>query len=239
MSSEPLLIVKNLSVNYGPVCAVQDVSFSVMSGQMMALIGSNGAGKSTILKAISGLVPYQNGDVLFFGESLKKLSPETIVTHSLVHVPEGRGIFANLTVKENLQLGSYCRKDKKQIQLDEEGVLQLFPRIRDRLWQSAGTLSGGEQQMLAIARALMAKPKMLILDEPSLGLAPRIIETIFEIILKINQQGTTVLLVEQNALLSLSIAHEGLVLETGQIVHQGLGQELLKSDAIQKAYLGG
>lgn len=239
MTTEPLLRVQKLAVSYGAIQAVQAVTLEVLSGQIVTMIGANGAGKTTILKALSGIIPKASGEVWFSGENITHTSPENIVRKGLVHVPEGRGIFANLSVQENLKLGSFCRKDFSEIKRDEEKVLQIFPRLAERLWQSAGTLSGGEQQMLAIARALMTKPKMLLLDEPSLGLAPRIIEKIFSTIVEINKAGTTILLVEQNALLSLSVAHYGLVLETGSIVHQGVSADLLKSDEIKRAYLGG
>ena len=239
MTTEAILRVQNLAVSYGAIQAVQNVSLEVLPGQIVTMIGANGAGKTTILKALSGIIAKSRGEVFFAGEAITQTCPENIVKKGLIHVPEGRGIFANLSVQENLKLGSFCRKDVAEIKGDEEKVLQIFPRLAERLWQSAGTLSGGEQQMLAIARALMARPKMLLLDEPSLGLAPRIIEKIFSTIVEINKTGTTILLVEQNALLSLSVAHYGLVLETGSIVHQGPSAELLKSDEIKRAYLGG
>ena len=239
MTQESLLRVSNLAVSYGAIQAVHALNFEVQAGQIVTMIGANGAGKTSVLKALSGIIPKASGEVFFAGENITQSKPEVIVTKGLVQVPEGRGIFANLTVQENLKLGSFCRKDFAEIKVDEEKVLSLFPRLAERLWQNAGTLSGGEQQMLAIARALMARPKMLLLDEPSLGLAPRIIEKIFATIVDINKTGTTILLVEQNALLSLSVAHYGLVLETGHIVHQGNSAELLKSDEIKKAYLGG
>ena len=233
-----LLSVQNLQVHYGVVPAIQGVSLTVPRGQIVTLIGANGAGKTTILKALSGLVSATSGDIFLAGTPLKNVSPEKIVALGLSHVPEGRGIFANLSVHENLRLGAFVRKKSIEVQNDEQMVLALFPRLAERLWQNAGTLSGGEQQMLAIARALMARPRILLLDEPSLGLAPRVIEKIFETIVDINKQGTTVLLVEQNAALSLEVAHCGYVLETGRIVQQGPARDLLGSDSIKKAYLG-
>lgn len=233
-----ILTIQNLHVHYGAIHAVKGVGFSVPEGQIVTLIGANGAGKSTILRAVSGLLRATEGEVLFRGSSISAAAPESIVAQGLSHVPEGRGIFGNLTVKENLTLGSYTRRDKAAIKQDEEQQLQLFPRLAERLWQNAGTLSGGEQQMLAIARALMARPKLLLLDEPSLGLAPQVIEKIFETIVAINKLGTSILLVEQNALLALDVAHSGLVLETGSIVLQGSSKELLNSEAVKKAYLG-
>lgn len=233
-----MLEFNNVAVSYGAVQALKGVSFSVPKGKIITLVGANGAGKSTTLRAISGMFGPNQGEILFEGQSLLKKTPESIVKLGISHAPEGRGIFANLTVDENLQLGSYLRNDKEAIEKDREHVLSLFPRLKERLWQNAGTLSGGEQQMLAIARALMMRPKLLLLDEPSLGLAPQIIEKIFEIIVKINQEGTTILLVEQNALLALEVAHYAVVLETGKAVMQGESKALLNSEEIRKAYLG-
>lgn len=233
-----LLSFSHVDVFYGAIQAIKDVSFSVPKGKIVTLIGANGAGKSTVLRAISGMVKLAKGDVTFEGSSIQKIRTDHLVRKGICHVPEGRGIFANLTVSENLKLGAYLRSDKQGIEEDLQIGLTLFPRLKERLWQNAGTLSGGEQQMVAIARALMARPKILLLDEPSLGLAPQIIEVIFDIIKRINEQGTTILLVEQNALLALEVAHFGLVLETGKIVKSGTGRELLQSDDVRRAYLG-
>ncbi len=238
MSTETTLAFRNVDVHYGAIHALKNLSFAVEKGKIITLIGANGAGKSTTLRSASGLIPISKGEILFEGRAIAGLRPDTIVAQGISHAPEGRGIFANLTVGENLELGAYLRKDKIEIQKDKEKAFELFPRLKERFWQVAGTLSGGEQQMLAIGRALMARPKLLFLDEPSLGLAPQVIEKIFEIIVKINQSGTTILLVEQNALLALEIAHYALVLETGKIVMQGNSQDLLHSEEIRKAYLG-
>lgn len=238
MSTTPLLQFDALSVNYGAVQAIQDISFTVEKGKIVTLIGANGAGKTTTLKAVSGLVRPTRGRVLHFGQDLSHLKAHQIVHRRISQAPEGRGIFLNLSVEENLDLGAWCSPKKEDLAQDLEYVFGLFPRLKERSKQNAGTLSGGEQQMLAIGRALMAKPELLLLDEPSLGLAPQIIEKIFEIIVQINQAGKTVLLVEQNALQALEIAHEGIVLETGRIVLKGPSKELLKSDAVRKAYLG-
>jgi branched-chain amino acid transport system ATP-binding protein len=234
----PLLRCDSLSVKYGAVQAITDISFDVQAGQIVTLIGSNGAGKTTTLKAISGLVKPSHGKITFKGEDLSTLPPHLIVRRRLCQAPEGRGIFLNLSVEENLDLGAWTAPSKQTYGADLENVFQLFPRLKERRKQNAGTLSGGEQQMLAIGRALMAHPELLLLDEPSLGLAPQIIEKIFEIIQSINKQGTTVLLVEQNALQALEIAHHGIVLETGKVVLSGQASELLKSDEVRKAYLG-
>ncbi len=234
----PLIAVDDLHVLYGVVPAIRGVSLSVPRGQIVALIGANGAGKTTILKALSGIKRPSQGEIRFAGESIKNLAAEKIVARGVSHVPEGRGVFANLSVRENLLLGAYVRKKSVEVRHDEQMVLELFPRLAERLWQNAGTLSGGEQQMLAIARALMARPQLLLLDEPSLGLSPRVIEKIFETIVAINKQGTTILLVEQNAALSLGVAHSGYVLETGRIVQAGEARALLGSDSVRQAYLG-
>lgn len=234
-----LLKFDDVHVHYGAIHAIKGVSFTVPKGKIVTLIGCNGAGKSTTLRAASGMLKLSSGKISFADQTVTAGRPDKLVSLGICHVPEGRGIFANLTVEENLALGSFLRQDHEQIKIDRESVLELFPRLKERLWQNAGTLSGGEQQMLAIARALMTKPKILFLDEPSLGLAPQIIEKIFETIVKINEQGTTILLVEQNALLALEVSHLGLVLETGKIVAQGNSQDLLKSEEVRKAYLGG
>lgn len=219
--------------------AVRDVTFQVNKGEIVSLIGANGAGKSTILRTISGLVKPASGSIVFEGKDIAKASAQTIVKDGLIHVPEGRHVFKGMTVKENLEMGAYLRSDKGQIEADIEAVFQKFPVLKERINQNSATLSGGEQQMLAMGRALMAKPKLLLLDEPSMGLAPIFIKEIFNIIQEINQQGTTVLLIEQNANMALSIAHRGYVLETGNIVLSGTGAELLESEEVQKAYLGG
>jgi branched-chain amino acid transport system ATP-binding protein len=234
----PLLTLHDLHVSYGAIRAVRGISLSVEAGRIVTLIGTNGAGKSTTLRAISGLLRPASGRIEFDGAVLQGLPPHEIVRRGLVHVPEGRGIFANLTVSENLDLGGYRRHDHTQLQADRERALELFPRLRERLKQNAGTLSGGEQQMLAIARALLAGPRLLLLDEPSLGLAPQIMQTIFHVIREINAQGTTILLVEQNARMALQVAHDAYVLETGQIAMHGPAQQLAESDEVRKAYLG-
>lgn len=233
-----MLEFRDVNVHYGAIHALKGVSFGVEEGKIVTLVGANGAGKSTTLRAISGLLAPSKGEVLFQGQSIGGKRTDHIVSLGISQAPEGRGIFANMTVEENLELGAFLRKDKDGIKADMEHVFELFPRVKERLWQNAGTLSGGEQQMVAIGRALMSRPKLLLLDEPSLGLAPQIIEKIFEIIVKVNQQGTTILLVEQNALLALEVAHYGLVLETGKVVMQGPSRELLNSEEIRKAYLG-
>jgi branched-chain amino acid transport system ATP-binding protein len=236
---EALLKFDDVHVHYGAIHALKGVSFSVPAGKIVTLIGCNGAGKSTTLRAASGMLKVSSGKISFLGHEVTAGRPDKLVSLGICHVPEGRGIFANLTVAENLSLGYFIRKDGESIKKDRDFVLDLFPRLKERLWQNAGTLSGGEQQMLAIARALMARPKILFLDEPSLGLSPQNIEKIFDTIVKINEQGTTIFLVEQNALLALEISHLGLVLETGCIVAQEPSQDLLKSEAVRKAYLGG
>ncbi len=233
----PLLQADNISVKYGAISAIRGVSLAVEQGQILTLIGANGAGKSTTLRALSGMVR-ATGSVTFDGQPILGQRPDTLVKRGLVHCPEGRGIFANMTVAENLELGAYVRTDREQIEADLQRVYTLFPRVKERLKQSAGTLSGGEQQMLAIARALLARPKLLLLDEPSLGLAPQLVQTIFRIIREINQQGVTILLVEQNAHMALQVAHHAVVLETGTVATSGPASELAKSDAIKKAYLG-
>jgi branched-chain amino acid transport system ATP-binding protein len=233
-----LLEVRDLDVHYGGIHALKGVSFSVDEGQIVTLIGANGAGKTTTLRAISGLVRPSRGSVSFAGRPITGLPAHAIVERGLAHVPEGRGIFANLTVEENLQLGSYLRRDTAEVARDRARALELFPRIRERLHQSAGTLSGGEQQMLAIARALLTRPKLLLLDEPSLGLAPQLVQLIFKIIQAIVAEGTTILLVEQNAHMALGVAASAHVLEVGTRVTSGPAAELARDDKIRKAYLG-
>jgi len=234
-----LLEVKDLNVYYGAIHALQGISFNVEEGEIVTLIGANGAGKSTTLKTISGLLRPRAGDVLLRGQSIRNMAAQDIVRQGVIHVPEGRKIFAPLTVQENLEMGAFTRRDPVEISQNMERVFKSFPRLKERLGQYGGTLSGGEQQMLAIGRGLMAQPKILLLDEPSMGLAPILVEEIFRIIQEINAQGVAVLLVEQNALMALSIAHRGYVLETGNIVLSGTGQELLANPRVQSAYLGG
>ncbi len=234
-----MLKVENLKVNYGMINAVKSVNFEVNTGEIVALIGANGAGKSTILRTISGLVKPAEGSITYGEHDLLKLSAKKIVETGISHVPEGRHVFKGLTVKENLELGAFLRNDKDGIQEDLLAIYKRFPILEERLNQDAATLSGGEQQMLAMGRALMSKPKLLLLDEPSMGLAPIFIKEIFNIIVDIQKQGTTVLLIEQNAKMALTIANRGYVLETGDIVLSGTGHDLLESDDVQKAYLGG
>jgi branched-chain amino acid transport system ATP-binding protein len=235
----PLLEVKDLSVFYGAIQALRGVSLRVELGEIVTLIGGNGAGKSTTLRTISGLLEAKQGDIRFDGKEIVARVPHKIVERGLVQVPERRGIFANLTVEENLRLGAFTRKDAAGIQQDRERALSLFPRIKERLSQQAGTLSGGEQQMLAIARAMLARPKLLMLDEPSLGLAPQFVQTIFHVIREINKEGTTILLVEQNASMALGVAHRAYVIEVGKIQMEGPAAKLAASDEVRKAYLGG
>jgi branched-chain amino acid transport system ATP-binding protein len=234
-----LLEIRNLDVHYGAIHALKGVSLSVEAGQIVTLIGGNGAGKTTTLRAISGLLRPTTGEIFFDGQPIHGRPPHELVRLGLAHSPEGRGIFANLTVDENLDLGAYTRSDKAGIAADRDRALRLFPRLRERLQQAAGTLSGGEQQMLAMARALLARPRLLLLDEPSLGLAPQVVRTIFDIIREINAAGTTILLVEQNAHMALRVAHHGYVLEVGRIVMSERAAVLAASDDVRKAYLGG
>ena len=234
-----MLKIENLSVHYGGIHALQGVSLEVPEGRIVTLIGANGAGKSTTLKAIVGLVKASEGSaVTWNGKSLLGQQTKDIVESGIVLVPEGRRVFPNLSVDENLSLGAYARRDKAGVEADRARVFKLFPRLDDRKKQKAGTLSGGEQQMLAVGRALMTRPKLLMMDEPSLGLAPLVVKMIFNIIKEINADGTTVLLVEQNAKAALEAAHYGYVLETGRITFHGAGRELLADDRVRKAYLG-
>ncbi len=233
-----LLEVGSVNAFYGAVHALKGVSLAVEKGEILTLIGGNGAGKTTTLRAISGMVRPRNGTVKFDGQDITGTPPNELVGRGLVHVPEGRGIFANLTVAENLELGAYTRHDRAGIAADLERAFELFPRVKERQKQLAGTLSGGEQQMVAIARALLARPKLLLLDEPSLGLAPQLVATIFSIIREINRQGVTILLVEQNANMALKVAHRAVVLEVGQVAMSGNAADLASSDAVKKAYLG-
>ena len=234
-----MLKVKNLSVHYGMIQAIKDISFEVNEGEIVTLIGANGAGKSTILRTIYGLVKPSSGEIEYLGKPIHNVATRKIVEQGIAQVPEGRHVFKGLTVQENLDLGSFTRKDKQNFAGDLEAVFERFPILRERKNQDAATLSGGEQQMLAMGRALMTKPKLLLLDEPSMGLAPIFIKEIFHIIQDIQKQGTTILLIEQNANVALKIANRGYVLETGNIVLTGTGEELLASDEVQKAYLGG
>lgn len=234
-----MLKVNNIDVFYGAIHALKGLSIEVKEGQIITLIGANGAGKSTTLKTISGLHKPKNGSIVFNGQEITGKKAQEIVKMGIIQVPEGRRIFANMSVFENLELGAFLRSDKAEIAKDMEGVFSRFPRLAERRNQSAGTLSGGEQQMLAMGRALMARPKLLLLDEPSMGLAPLLVQEIFAIIKEINAAGTTILLVEQNAHMALSIADEAYVLETGKIVLAGSAKELAESDEVKKAYLGG
>jgi branched-chain amino acid transport system ATP-binding protein len=234
-----MLEVENLNVYYGAIHALKGISFHVEKGEIVTLIGANGAGKSTTLSTLSGLLRSRTGKILFQGADISSTEPQDIVKLGVVQSPEGRRIFATLTVLENLEMGAFLYNDRARIDQDLEAVLQRFPRLRERRKQLGGTLSGGEQQMLAIARALMSRPTLLLLDEPSMGLSPILVEQIFEIIRDINSQGTSILLVEQNAQMALSIADRGYVLETGRVVLEGLGQELLANPTVMEAYLGG
>lgn len=233
-----MLEVRDLEVFYGAIQALHSVSLHVESGEIVAIIGSNGAGKSTLLRSISGIVRPRNGEIIFEGSAITSIAPFEIVKRGIIQSPEGRRIFTNMSVSENLLLGAYCRKDS-EIESDLEKVMQLFPRLRERIRQNAGTLSGGEQQMLAIGRALMGRPRLLLLDEPSLGLAPNLVMEIFKTIERINQEGVTVLVVEQNAHRALDLAHRAYVLETGRIVLTDTGKNLLVNPAVREAYLGG
>ena len=234
--SEPILRIKDLKVNYGGIEAVKGISLDVPQGEIVTLIGANGAGKSSTLRAISGLVKPTSGSIEFEGEDITGKNPTDIVTKGITLVPEGRKIFPDLTVKENLRVGAYLRKD--DITDDINWVYDLFPRLKERSWQAGGTLSGGEQQMLAVGRALMSRPKVIMMDEPSLGLAPLVVRGIFDIIKEINKQGMTILLIEQNANMALKTAHLGYVMETGRITLSGHGKELLANESVKAAYLG-
>lgn len=233
-----MLEVKDLEVYYGMIQAIKGISFEVNKGEVIALIGANGAGKTTTLHTITGLLSPKNGSVMFEGKDITKIPAHKIVSMGMAHVPEGRRVFADLSVYENLKLGAYTRKDKENLNKDLESIYERFPRLAERKNQSAGTLSGGEQQMLAMGRALMSKPSIILMDEPSMGLSPILVNEIFDIIESISKSGTTVLLVEQNAKKALSIADRAYVLETGKIVTSGKASELLEDDSIKKAYLG-
>lgn len=233
-----MLKVENINISYGAIHAIHDLSLEVNNGEIVTLIGANGAGKTSTLRAISGLNLIKSGEITYNGKIIGNIGAHKIVSYGLSQVPEGRRVFGDQTIEENLLLGAYLRKSKSEIKASMEEVFTLFPRVKERRKQLAGTMSGGEQQMLAIGRALMAKPKLLLLDEPSMGLAPIVVEEIFEIIKNIRKAGTTILLVEQNANAALQIADRGYVLETGSVVLEGLAQDLLHDDSVRKAYLG-
>lgn len=234
-----MLKVSDLRVSYGAIKAIQGISFDVKEGEIISLIGSNGAGKTTTLQSLSNIIQKESGSVFFYDKDITKVSSDEIVKMGLVHVPEGRRVFPNMTVKENLDIGAYTRKDKDGIRKDRDRVFELFPRLAERMKQYAGTLSGGEQQMLAIGRGLMSRPKLLLLDEPSMGLAPILVDEIFSIVKSINREGVTILLVEQNAFKALALANRGYILETGKIIKTGTGEELVNDPAVKSAYLGG
>ena len=236
--AEEMLKVEDINVYYGSIHAIKGVSFSVNKGEIVTLIGANGAGKSTTLNTVSGLLRSKTGSITFNGQDLGKIPPHKIVSMGLAQVPEGRRVFLSMTVQENLEMGAYTQKKDDDIDAELEKVFERFPRLKERRRQIAGTLSGGEQQMLAMGRALMSKPELLMLDEPSMGLSPILVDQIFDIVKELNKQGTTVLLVEQNARAALRLATKGYVLEVGKIVTEGTGQELLHSDEVRKAYLG-
>lgn len=233
-----MLEVKNLDVFYGNIHALKNISFNVNKGEIVTLVGANGAGKTTILHTVSGLIKPKSGSITLRKKKIDGLSADKVLKHKMAHIPEGRRVFAEMTVNENLEIGAYSRKDKKTIKKDIEEMYKRFPKLSERRKQLAGTMSGGEQQMLAIARGLMSKPEILLLDEPSMGLAPMLVKEIFDIIKEINKNGTTVLLVEQNASMALKIADRAYVLETGNIVNSGLASDMLDNDDVKKAYLG-
>jgi len=238
MTQASMLKVKDLKVNYGGIEALKGISFDVEQGQIVTLIGANGAGKSTTLRAISGLVKTASGAINFMGRDIIPFNAQQVVAEGIAMVPEGRRVFDNLTVKENLKIGAYLRKDRDEIESGIEDIYQRFPRLKEREWQLAGTLSGGEQQMLAVGRAMMARPKLLMMDEPSLGLAPLVVRDIFAIIRELKAEGITILLIEQNANAALRCADQAYVLETGRITMQGTGEELLADQRVRDAYLG-
>ena len=233
-----MLNVENINVYYGAIHAVKDVSFTVEEGEVITLIGANGAGKSTTLRSVAGLVPVKSGKIQLLDKDITNRSSDQIVSMGITLVPEGRRVFPDMTVLENLKIGAYLRRDKGEMDKDLHWVYDLFPRLKERSWQVAGTLSGGEQQMLAVGRALMSRPKIMMMDEPSLGLAPIVVQGIFDIIREINRQGVTILLIEQNANMALKVADQAYVMETGRITRQGTGQELLNEEGIKGAYLG-
>lgn len=234
-----MLKVTDLTVHYGAIQALRGISFDVNQGEIITLIGSNGAGKTTTLHSVSNIIKKTSGKVEFENQDITNVSPDAIVKTGLIQVPEGRRVFANMSVKENLEMGAYTRKDKAGIKADMEKVYELFPRLKERIKQLSGTLSGGEQQMLAMGRALMSSPKLLLLDEPSMGLAPILVDEIFSIIQEINKTGTTILLVEQNAFKALSIADRAYILETGTVIKSGKACDLINDEAVKSAYLGG
>jgi branched-chain amino acid transport system ATP-binding protein len=236
--SVPLLKVTDIQTAYGKIEAIRGISFYVNEGEIVTLIGANGAGKSTTLKTVSGLLAPKTGTIEFEGHNIAGMRPHLVTKKNIIQVPEGRRIFSRMTVMENLEMGAFLRNDKDEIKKDLDAVFELFPRLKERLSQKGGTLSGGEQQMLAMGRAMMARPELLMLDEPSMGLAPVVVEQIFDTIVSLNNSGITVLLVEQNAHMALSIADRGYVLETGQITLEGPGRELLTNDQVRKSYLG-
>lgn len=238
MNATPLLSIQDLTVSYGNIKAVRGISFEVYEGEIVTLIGANGAGKSSTLRAVSGLVPY-GGSITYQGDDLRKTASDKIVALGIAQVPEGRGIFGSLTVQENLKLATWQRKDRQEIERDFERVFNIFPRLKERRSQLGGTLSGGEQQMLAVGRALMSRGKVMLLDEPSMGLSPVLVREIFHVLIEINQAGTTVLLVEQNANMALRVASRGYVLETGMLTLSGTGADLLGNPRVKEAYLGG
>ncbi len=233
-----MLHVEGLDVYYGNIHALKNISFDVKEKEIVTLIGANGAGKTTILHTVSGLIKPQKGSITLRDQRIDGVSADKILTQKMAHVPEGRRVFAQMTVKENLELGAYTIKDKKQVSKDIKEMYKRFPRLKERRKQLAGTMSGGEQQMLAIARALMSRPEIMLLDEPSMGLAPMLVQEIFDIIVEINKNGTTVLLVEQNATMALQIAHRAYVLETGKVINSGKASDLLDNDDVKRAYLG-
>jgi len=235
--SDPMLRVENLVVRYGDIRAVKGISFHVERGEILALVGANGAGKTTTLRALSGMLPFE-GSVALQGRDLRGLTPDRIVRLGMAHVPEGRGIFGGLTVMENLQLGAWIRRDRVARDRDLERVMDIFPRLRERAGQLAGTLSGGEQQMLALGRARMSDASILLLDEPSMGLAPKLVQEVFSVLRRLNEQGVTILLVEQNANMALRLAHRACLLETGNLVLEGPASELLTNPRVREAYLG-
>lgn len=235
--TEKILEIKDMHVHYGAIHAIHGINLTINRGEIVTILGPNGAGKTTTLHALSGLIPLSKGSIHFSGQEITNIPAHQIVGMGIAHSPEGRMVFADMTVQENLEMGAYLRKDD-QIKNDYDYVFTLFPRLKERMKQAAGTLSGGEQQMLAISRAYMAKPELLLLDEPSLGIAPILVQDIFKAIVEINQKGTTILLVEQNAYAALKIAHQGFVLTTGEITMQGPAKDLLSNDEIRKAYLG-
>lgn len=237
-TASPLLELRNLDVAYGGIRAVRGLNLVVNRGELVSLIGANGAGKSTTLRAICGLVPLAGGEILYEGESIAGMPSYMLVRRGLVMVPEGRGIFGQLTIEENLAMGAYSRRDTEEVRRDIEHVLELFPRLRERLRQSAGTLSGGEQQMLAMGRAMISRPRLLLLDEPSMGLAPIMVDRIFDVIRNIADDGVTILLIEQNARLALETSHRGYVMESGRLILEGPSQQLLDDPKVRAAYLG-